>query len=356
MGRSVPERIVSSLICFPCRPADQLAILHSMQAITKRHSAMLSVLLLGFVGAGMTGACGGPLDPGPVDSCPALPEAPTDEPTECAEPMEDACMLYRIPLLGNPKDDVALRSKYIAAFGSACYMSEGPTPTFNCFYKTWKAACADAVKIAELFGAAPYSDKYTCEKVDGTENYSLQVGPDPAIKIPITYETAPLQSSLIEIKTVPTEVNGPYRNLVEVTPIKPDKGFYCSSGQVGADGKTLDQRGWVLQVNRKKYKGEIHSDLAGFTWPCEDENCKPTTCTEKLVLLDPDAQDTPDYDPDRAEVHHVVPKKDLRGCRWGTNAYKNAAVISRGLNIYLKNKVPPIQEVTQINNVPPYTP
>ncbi len=315
---------------------------------------MLGVLVLGFFGAGLTGACGSPLDPGPSDSCATLPDTPTDTSTECAEPMPKACMRYRIPLLGNPKDDVALRSKYLAAFGSACYMSEAGT--FDCFYKTWQAACAEAVKIAGVFGAAPYSDKYTCEKVDGTEDYSLQVGPDPAIKIPINYQDAPLQSSLIEVKSVPTEVNGPYRNLVEVTTIKPEKDFDCSSGQVGADGTTMSQRKWILEVNRRAHGGEIHSDLAGFTWPCKDENCKPTMCTEKLVLKDPADQKTPDNDPDRAQVHHVVPMKDLRSCPWGTNAYKNAAVISRKLNRHLTNNPPPIKEVLQINNVTPYTP
>ncbi len=314
---------------------------------------MLGVLALGFGGAGVTGACGSPLDPGPSDSCLALPEAPTDTSTECAEPMEDACMRYRIPLLGNPKEDVALRSKYLAAFGSACYVSEAGT--FDCFYKTWQDACADAVKIAEVFGAAPYDKGYTCQP-DGEGNYTLQVGPDPAIKIPINYQPAPLQSSLIEIKSIPTEVSSPYRNLVEVTTIKPDKGFECSSGQVGSDGTTLSQREWILQVNRKKHKGEIHSDLAGFTWPCEDENCKPTICTEKLVLKDPADRNTPKNDPDRAQVHHVVPRSDLRGCAWGTNAYKNAAVISRKLNRFLWYNYPPEKEVTQINNVPPYTP
>ncbi|MDI3282324.1 hypothetical protein [Polyangium sp. 15x6] len=52
----------------------------------------------------------------------------------------------------------------------------------------------------------------------------------------------------------------------------------------------------------------------------------------------------------------MVPRLDPRGCRWGTNAYKNAAVISTRLNLYLRNKVPPIKEVDQINKVPPYTP
>ncbi|MDC0748674.1 hypothetical protein [Polyangium mundeleinium] len=259
-------------------------------------------------------------------------------------------MRYRIPLVGNPKEDVALRSKYIAAFGSACYMSEAGT--FDCFYQTWEAACADAVKIGEVSGNAPYDKGYTCQPV-GNGDYTLQVGPDPAIKIPIKYEDALLQSSLIEVKSVPTEVSGPYRNLVEVTTIKPDKDFYCSSGQVGDDGKSLDQREWILQVNRKAHKGEIRSDLAGFEYPCV-KNCQKTTCIEPLVLKDP--KGTPENDPDRAQVHHVVPRRDLRSCPWGTNAYKNAAVISRRLNRFLYYNVPPEKEVVQINKVPPYTP
>jgi hypothetical protein len=267
--------------------------------------------------------------------------------------MEDACMLYRIPLVGNPSTDVTLRSKYIAAFGSACYVSVANT--FDCFYQEWEDACADAVKIGEVSGNAPYAEGYECQPV-GNGDYTLQVGPDVANKILINYQAAPLQTSLIEIKGVPREVSGPYRNLVEVTPIKPDKDFYCSSGQVGDDGMTLDQREWVLQVNRKAHKGEIHSDLAGFTWPCKDENCKPTTCTETLVLKNPADKKTLRYDPDRAEVHHVLPRRDLRSCPWGTNAYKNAAVISARLNQHLRNKVPPEKEVAQINKVPPYTP
>ena len=312
---------------------------------------MLGVLVLGFGGAGLTGACGSPLDPGPVDSCSALPEIPTDTATECAEPMPKPCMRYRIPILGDPVTDVALRSKYLAAFGSACYMSVAGT--FDCFYQEWEDACADAAKIAELYGAAPYHKGYTCQP-DGEGNYTLQVGPDPAIEIFINYLEAPLQSSLIEVKSVPTEVNGPYRNLVEVTSIVPEKKFYCSSGQVGDDGEPLDQREWILQVNRKAHGGKIHSDLAGFTWPCLNEKCEPTTCTEKLVLKEP--SDPRVYDPDEAQVHHVVPRKDLRGCPWGTNAYKNAAVISARLNQHLLNKVPPIKEVLKLNNAQAYTP
>ena len=118
-------------------------------------------------------------------------------------------MRYHIPLFGNPSMDVALRNKYIAAFGDACYMSV--SNTFDCFYEKWQAACADAVKIAEVAGAAPFNKGYTCQPV-GNGDYTLQVGPDVANKITINYQAAPLQTPLIEVDGVPTEVICPYRN------------------------------------------------------------------------------------------------------------------------------------------------
>lgn len=62
------------------------------------------------------------------------------------------------------------------------------------------------------------------------------------------------------------------------------------------------------------------------------------------------------YDPNAARVHHIVRRRDLRGCDWGTNANKNAAVISDKLNNRLKNYYPSANEVNQINNVAPYSP
>lgn len=262
-------------------------------------------------------------------------------------------MRYHIPLDGSPSTDVALRNKYIAAFGSACYMSE--TNTFDCFYKNWEKACADAVKIAEVYGAAPYDKGYTCQPVVGTEDYTLQVGPDVANKITINYQAAPRQTPLVEVDGIPTEVSGPYRNLTEPQTLRPGEDFYCDSG-IKDKGLGLTQKAWILQVNRKNNDGKIRSDLAGFTWPCTNEKCEPVICEEPPFLGDPD-EEKPKYLPTtKAQVHHVVPMQDKRSCAWGTNSNKNAAVISAKLNKYFTNNDPPADEVKRLNSAAAYTP
>ncbi|MFO0586957.1 MAG: hypothetical protein U0441_05435 [Polyangiaceae bacterium] len=264
--------------------------------------------------------------------------------------VDNQCMRYRIPLLGNPSSDVALRNKYIAAFGSACYISEANT--FDCFYRTWQKACADAVNINEVWGGVPYDKGYTCQPV-GNGDYTLQVGADVALKITINYQKAPRETPLIPVNGTPTEVNGPYRNLTEPEKLGAGRLFDCE--YINNGGMKVLQRQRILEMNRNAHEGEIHSDLVGFMWPCED-NGAPKTCTEPLVLKDPDDKGTSQYDPLAAEVHHVVPKKDKRLCPWGTNSNKNAAVISNKLNRFLTNNGPPANEVVQINNMPAYTP
>jgi hypothetical protein len=320
-----------------------------LKAMRRRRSAMLGVLVVGFVGATMTGACGAPSE----SACPAEDVAPpdTDTATECPASTEVPCMRYRIPLVGNPSTDVALRNKYIAAFGTACYMSE--FDTFDCFYREWQAACADAAKIGEVSGNAPYKKGYTCQPVTGTEDYTLQVGSDVANKITINYQAAPRQTPLVEVDGVPTEVSGPYRNLQEPPTLGSGQPFNkCDSGMVDQNGDGLTQTQYILQVNSKANNGAIHSDLAGFEYPCGvDENCRPKTCKEQLVL-----KAGPPSDPDAAQVHHVVPMNDKRGCSWGTNSNKNAAVISRRLNLYFTNNNPPAEEVKILNNAAAYAP
>ncbi|MRG93099.1 hypothetical protein [Polyangium spumosum] len=269
-------------------------------------------------------------------------------------------MRYRIPLLGNPSMDLALRAEYIAAFGDACYMSDGGA--FNCFYKTPQEACDAGVLVAEVFGAEPYDKNYpACERIPGTENYFRQVGPDPAIHIVIYYEPAPRQTPLVEVDGVPTEVSGPYRDLPEPPTVGPGHKFNnCDSGVLGADGKSLLQHKYILQVNRRAHGGEIHSDLAGFKWPCDvyDANCEKVSaeCEEPLVLYEQEI-DPPPFDPGQlAEVNHVVPRVDKRSCDWGTNSNKNAAVISNKLNNWLRNRNPPVEEVKRVNAAKSYAP
>ena len=324
---------------------------HVVQAMRRRRSAILGVLLFGFGGAGMTGACG-PSTPG--TSASASSGGTSSPAAQCSENNEVPCMRYHIPLDGSPSTDVALQRKYIAAFGDACYISVANT--FDCFYRKWQDACADAVKIAEVYGAAPYDKGYTCQPVVGTEDYTLQVGPDVANQITINYQAAPRQTPLIMVNGVPTEVSGPYRNLVEITAIEPGKDFEDDSGMLDADGFALTQRKWVLAVNRKNGKGKdgekdgkIHSDLAGFAFPCKKGS--PEICKEPDVLEEP-----PGYLDVKAEVHHVVPRQDKRCCPWGTSAYKNAAAISRKLNEHFTNDSPPEEEVTKLNNAAAHAP
>jgi hypothetical protein len=282
----------------------------------------------------------GPLAPGVL---------PPERPIECYGKIEAPCMRYRIPLVGNPFMDVALRSKYVAAFGSACYLSD--VNTFDCFYKSWQKACADAVQIGEVSGNAPYDKGYTCQPV-GNGDYTLQVGPDVANKITINYQKAPRQTPLIDVNGTPTAVNGPYRDLPEPQEVGPGKDFHCKN--VDNKGTQMTQWEWILQLNRNAHGGQVHSDLAGFMYPCED-NGMPKTCVEPLVLGDPGAG-APPYAPGSAQVHHVVPMKDKRSCPWGANSNKNAAVISRKLNRFLTNNDPLASEVLQLNQVPAYAP
>lgn len=274
--------------------------------------------------------------PGPLDPRVTPPVLPP----ECRAPIGKQCMRYIIPLLGNPSTDIPLRNKYISAFGDACYMSE--VSTFDCFYKKWEDACADAVKIGEVWGGpnAAYKKGYACQSVPGSKDYTLQIGPDIANKITIYYQKAPRQTPLIDVGGVPTEVNGRYRKLPEPATVEPGREFFCSNAQRQA----------ILQANRNANEGKLKSDLKGFTWPCE-ENGVATTCIEEEVL-----KESPPSDPNAAQVHHVVRRLDKRSCPWGTNSNKNAAVISRRLNRFLTNNEPGANEVTTINALPPSPP
>jgi hypothetical protein len=281
------------------------------------------------------------------------------EPTTCPAPVEDPCWRYRLELLGDPTKNPAVRAMYIKAFGDACYLADNANRTFDCWYKTWEEACKEAVRIGAVSGNAPYDPGYTCQPV-GNGNYTLQTGSNVSNVTRIFFDHAPRQTPLVEVDGMLVEVNGPYRNLMEPNGIEPGQTFYCPSGIVNDKNEPLNQRQWILQVNRNAHGGEIHSDLAGFKWSCKrlDENCNVVNeeCEEPLVLYDPDVDEAPFHPGSIARVHHVVPMNDKRSCAWGTNSPKNAAVISHELNTYFSNKNPPEDEVKRLNNAPAYTP
>jgi len=264
-------------------------------------------------------------------------------------------MRYHTLLVGNPSFDVALRNKYIAAFGDACYMSEAGS--FGCFYKKSQDACDDAVKIGEVSGNAPYDTGYMCQ-ADGAGNYTLQIGADVANVTYINYQAAPRQTPFIEVNGMPMEVSGPYRNLTDPAGVGPGDPFLGNnSGVPDGDGGVLDQQKYVLQVNRKQNGGKIRSDLAGFTWTCTGADGGLTTCEELEFLEEPDSNPKSMFYADTvAQVHHVVPRKDPRCCPWGTNSYKNAAVISGKLNRHFSNNDPPTDEVKRLNGAQAYPP
>lgn len=341
-------------------------------AMPRRRLATLGVILLGF-GVGATpNECDSEAVPTdgepligrkPIDCSTrtveggAVPEgcAPStatavppgaDPPPACPETNDNPCMRYHIQLVGDLMN-AELRVKYSAAFGDACYVSEANT--FDCWYKTWQKACEDAVLIGKVSGNAPYDPGYKCQP-DGVGNYWLQIGADVANRTWIFLDNAPRQSPFIDVNGVPTEVSGPYRNLVDPNEIEPGNKFDRPSGMFNEEGHALNQQKWVIAVNKKNHSdNKVHSDLAGFMFPCEKG--KPELCPEPDVLGEPSW--LADAEP---QVHHVVPMKDPRCCPWGTNTYKNAAVISAKLNRHFSNNDPPAEEVLRLNNAKAYTP
>lgn len=323
---------------------------------------MLGLLVLGFAGAWMIGACGsgnepeGPTSiltgrqPEPPSRVPIPANTPPNMASGCPASDEEPCMRYRTELAGDPNKNDALRAKYSVAFAPACYLSDATPGTFNCFYQKWEKACEDAVQIGKVSGNAPYDPGYMCEPV-GNGDYTLQIGPDKSNITRIYLEPAPRQTPFIPVDGMAMEVSGPYRNLVDPKEIGPAYPFDRNSGVPDGSGGFLKQRDWVLAVNRKHNGGKIRSDLAGYKFPCKPDGVVSEMCTEPEFLEDP-------FDPvgTKPNVHHVVPMKDPRCCIWGTNSYKNAAVISQKLNAHFANNDPPAEEVKRLNSAPAYTP
>ncbi|AZN99485.1 hypothetical protein EJ066_21475 [Mesorhizobium sp. M9A.F.Ca.ET.002.03.1.2] len=129
------------------------------------------------------------------------------------------------------------------------------------------------------------------------------------------------------------DIQGPYRN--REGPYKACLATQTTThnGMVFA----IDQKAQVKAINKAKH-GKITSDLAGFCYP----KPKASECIKKYnrsgtICIEPADLNNQSQKRDSAEVHHVVPRNDRRGCPCGKNDMKNAAVISRQLNNFFSN-------------------
>lgn len=143
-----------------------------------------------------------------------------------------------------------------------------------------------------------------------------------------------------------TEVNGPYRNCSDQFTLC---GTMYSEAKRGF-GYTTTQRNLVKQTNKNNNGMKLKSDLAGFSYPKPaNESCIKADPNNPQMCREPDFLEQTNHAKDKAEVHHVVPKKDRQGCSCGKNSMKNAAVISKQLNLYLLNFRRPEAEISMIN-------
>ena len=168
------------------------------------------------------------------------------------------------------------------------------------------------------------------------------------------------------------QVNGPYSNMANADGSE----SYTVCGTTYTEtypGMPFvhDQRKRIIAVNMANNNNKIKSDLAGFCYPKPKEsNCikrkfprNPNICVEPDFLVK--SQQPWAYKPNAAQVHHVVPAHDRRGCPCGKNSVKNAAVISAQLNTYFTNKNRTgflfncdsgMTEIEKVNSLPKYDP
>lgn len=187
------------------------------------------------------------------------------------------------------------------------------------------------------------------------------------------YQKAPRQRTKmpVGVNGPLKDVSGPYRNVPDPSYVygggvfpapQPGFGFSCTSN--------ADIRKMLLDVNIKNpklgdsndalgLKGKIKSDMAGFVYPrpqsgqaCNEYVPGSTTmCREPETLLNETT-----YNPRNAQVDHIVPATDKRGCPWGDNSTKNAAIISAQLNVFLSNNMPTAEVLDLVQPTASYVP
>lgn len=298
------------------------------------------------------------------------------------------CERWQIGNVGsNPAEDAV----YAQNFPKECY--NGSDGNFRCFFPKSSSsadlppvrACRAYAKASSLYkdmitpnsGMTPFcgtgayatpggqvdTTQFRCSLCDRNQN-----GCTPSGKY-IPGEVCDFSTQILKLENIvdqtgysfcDTVINGPYRNLA-------DNYSACGVTQTQAYRGMifpLDQKAQIKGANRAGNMQKLTSDMAGFCYPKSGMNlfCQETSpgsgmCIEPSALVESVGAWN------SAEVHHVLPRKDRRGCACGANSMKNAAVISRSLNSYLSNQNrngivsacnPMITEVDWINGRPAY--
>ena len=247
--------------------------------------------------------------------------------------------------------DVALRNKYIAAFGIACYMSE--VSTFDCFYKKWQAACADAVKIGEVSGNAPYDKGYTCQPVGSTATTRCRSARMSRTRSTINYQAAPRQTPLIEVNGMPTEVNGPYRNLTEPADVGPGH-------DVLQQQRHRRRRRRFPHPERVDPPGQPQRDTTARFTPISRASrglVRRTAVRRRAssrTFLE--IRRTPPVTRSRAGAPRRAHEGQAPLPVGHELEQERGGHLARSSTVYLTNNDPPAEEVMQLNNAPAYTP
>lgn len=262
--------------------------------------------------------------------------------------------------IGYDSDPSSAEGSYLKNYHNR-HCAVDATGILKCYWKTAKTACDAYVAMKESLttdpALKPLKSNYVELKDGDLQCQYCFKGQNPVNgQCPNTGTNTYYRKSLEPAGYCANPVEGPYKNC-------PDT-FTCKStyqtGQPGF-GFTITQTAMVLRTNKKRYATELRnlgnvvkSDLAGYPYPKPaNQECiekvdpadPNSQCKEPTVLLDSGSKQN------SANVQHVIPKKDIWGCRCGANSMKNAIVISRQLNQHFLNLDRPSAQLSKVEEL-----
>lgn len=130
-----------------------------------------------------------------------------------------------------------------------------------------------------------------------------------------------------------------------------------SDGMPGTPGAKFSQ---TQRSNVKAANIQMNSNLRSDV----DFPIRPTTYFENeptwlsfnnyyYFIADDDASPYKLWNPYHAQVDHIVPRKDVKGCDCGSNSMANALVISAGLNVSMSNNCEDPNRIKILNEFAP---